>query len=202
MTTDQHPKQKPRYFGLKKRYIVLLTILIIGSCLAIYSFPRLSCGPVDARMVASQVNLHGIGLAIICYSENNSGYLPPADSWCDALVNTCSDQTPYLNKEHIEWPNKQVEFGYSFNRNVDGLKFEDIPSDTVLVFESKKGWNLAEGQESMIFAHPNTSCNVLFANGFVQNMRAEELLKKPLRWTIPEGNSDILPKSEVKEPER
>ena len=55
------------------------------------------------------------------------------------------------------------------------------PNDTVLLFESKGGWNLFGRQElSSVISHRGKGCNILFNDGSIKFIRKKDLAA--LNW--------------------
>lgn len=77
------------------------------------------------------------------YAENNGGYLPDADNWCDSLMEHNSE----LTEENFRHPQPDFiklkgECHIAFNSSVGGERLADISPDTILLFEADGGWNL------------------------------------------------------------
>ena len=88
-------------------------------------------------------NLRVLGNALIKYVENNKGYLPSADKWCDELMKYDKEltQADFRHPKPEEWQLKG-ECHFAFNSNLSGLRLDDISKDTVLIFEADGPWNL------------------------------------------------------------
>ena len=131
--------------------------------------------------------MKGVGLAIRVYAQNNSDRFPSA-KWCDDIV---EDSTEYFGTNcditqafHCPSTPKRQFCGYAMNRRVVGKYCEQIPVDTVLLFESDAGWNAVGGPE--IAAHHHVCMNVILADGSVQEVLFDEIGK--LRWN-PDKNT-------------
>jgi hypothetical protein len=136
-----------------------------------------------------QSNLKQLGLAINLYARDNKGYLPSAKKWCDLLSEHIIDDS---TKEVFKCPSaREGDYGYAFNKKLDGLYLADVPGDVVLVFEADGGWNLTGGPELLSLRHEWDSsediyrrrcCNLLFVNGDVRRYRVDNLIRQPPRW--------------------
>jgi hypothetical protein len=103
---------------------------------------------------------------------------PKPSKWCDAFV-------PIWEKNHeSRWfefrcPSMpDAKCTYAMNPACE----PNSPPDTVLLFETKAGWNLHGGSELFTFENhdPKGGC-VLLNGGAVKFIRTEEELKQ-LRW--------------------
>lgn len=75
---------------------------------------------------------------IIAYSEKH-GEVPEPNKWCDFLMESIS----YGPKVFL-CPESDAVYGessYAMNKNLAGMKIEDIPNDVVVLFESDLGKN-------------------------------------------------------------
>ncbi len=123
--------------------IELLVVIAIISLLVSILLPSLQSAKELAKSAVCKANLHGVSLAIACYTSDNDGWLPlayagwqwagggPCQIWCDALaeyeatvaskVFECpSDETPYMLQDihygFYDEPYNQgagVSFGYN-----------------------------------------------------------------------------------------
>ena len=92
-----------------------------------------------------------LGFAILRYAkEENGGYLPDAEKWCDTVLKY--SKTVYESAFSYRSSEPGV-YNYAFNRNLSGLKLDNITKNTVLIFESEGGWNLS-GTEELLFKAP------------------------------------------------
>jgi len=99
--------------------------------------------------------------------------------WCDAVWRSRQESNPdpsYV-KSPFECPSAHV-CHYAINPNCK----PDSPADTVLLFETKPGWNQHGGPELFTLDNhdPKGGC-VLLKDGTVKFIRTEEELKQ-LRW--------------------
>jgi hypothetical protein len=85
----------------------------------------------------------GVSIALTVYADWYDA-LPPFNKWCDMLIEE-ADCGP---KHFQNMTNPQDGIcGYAVNKNLDGLKFSELPDKVVLVFEAKGPWNLSGGPE-------------------------------------------------------
>ena len=108
----------------------------------------------------------------------NKAYPPPAN-WCDVVFARRQELSPETLHERsmFECPSAHT-CHYAIN---PGCK-PDSPKDTVLLFETKAGWNQHGGSELFTFDNhdPRGGC-VLLNDGTVTFIRTEEELRR-LRW--------------------
>ncbi len=112
-------------------------------------------------------------------SDGSTVIYPAATGWCDAIVG----QYVGFNQKAILRPFACPDAGagkchYAMNPNCK----VDSPGDTVLLFETKAGWNQHGGPELFTFDNhdPKGGC-VLLNDGTVKFIRTEEELRR-LRW--------------------
>jgi hypothetical protein len=111
--------------------------------------------------------------AIVEYATKHDGQLPPADRWCDEIM-------PYIrnNRKDIENPfhcpldlsKDKRNSSYAMNASLSNGVLSQLPKDTVLLFESKPGWNRSGGPADMSFENHHywedaVRCGILFADG-------------------------------------
>ncbi len=143
------------------------------------------------KVIRPAYNLRQLGKVISQYAEDHSGHLPTANKWCDLLL----EYDPNLSKRNFKHPLREDwDCNFAFNKNLDGLRLDGIPDDTVLLFEADGNWNLNGGPELLATRRTEHGyIEVLFTNQTVQNYwfdkKAVVILKKdlsfmekPLRW--------------------
>lgn len=113
------------------------------------------------------------------YPRKVSSYPEPSE-WCDAVM---QGRKHYLSEErmrgHFKCPTAgEGKCHYAMNPNCK----PDSPSDMVLLFETKAGWNQHGGPELFTFDNhdPKGGC-VLLNDGTVKFIRTKEELQQ-LRW--------------------
>ncbi|MHC4638020.1 MAG: hypothetical protein ACYTBP_11980 [Planctomycetota bacterium] len=142
LTKIRHYKSKPL---LKDVVItsVSLSIIFLSLQLFCYGLPVFKEYAFQMRKVGD-MKLSKLGKAVIQYANNHDGYLPDANEWCDLLI----ENNPALKREDFMHPFiKGFECNFAFNKNLDGLKLEDVPNDVVLLFLADGDWNLSGGPE-------------------------------------------------------
>lgn len=154
----------------------------------------------------SERNLESLYVAISDYAQKNNGDLPVPAHWCDLLVSKMGiegDTFENLASFHIERAS-----GFAFNENMAGMKLGQMPSDAVLLFETRLGardqidsidleknpeicWNQVGGLDDITtFYEKSPGACVLFADGHTAFVPADEIAS--LRWTV-EAESDNGP---------
>ncbi len=141
-----------------------------------FLFPRRSLA-VEFPCAA---NLKQLGNAIIIYAHDSDGQFPTPEKWCDLLMSECKvPATAFI------CPNAKAKKGqssYAFNKNLVGIDFDLVGPDTIVLFESKPGWNQIAGPNSWNPAnHGGKGCNVLYKRGTTTFERAPK--GKGLKWT-------------------
>ena len=132
----------------------------------------------SARKVACQYNLAKLGKAIQAYSNRYDQKYPTPDIWCDLLV------------EHADVNEEDFVCGGALKSGDKGRCHyainpyctPDSPDDTVLLFETKGGWNQYGGPELLTIEHhkQDNGCNILHNDGYVELEWKGKLSK--LKW--------------------
>ena len=133
-----------------------------------------------AFQIVCNQNLTSLGNAMTIYADDNDKTYPTPEKWCDLLIQYADCNEKMLRcKGDTQGPSS-----YAMNHNVAELG-ADAPPDMVLLFESKPGWNQLGGPELLTLEnhhdHPGEGCNILFCDGHVEFVRAEDI--DELRWT-------------------
>ena len=167
------------------------SLFAIGAIL-IWIFILIMLLPLEVSMARHRQEVIGSKLktlyrTITEYSEIHDGYLPDADEWCNLL--TKYDRN--LPMDTFKYPSgKFGVFIFAFNKNLNGLRLEDIPNNVVLLFEvdhslyskiqNSGACNLAGKAELLKVPCENKqSFFVLFADGTTHNSRN---IINELRW--------------------
>jgi prepilin-type processing-associated H-X9-DG protein len=163
---------------------VFITVLVFFVVLFIVLAP----GPIPrerAILVRCKANLHSLMAAFSIYANEFDGSLPSVESWCDTIGK-------YMKPGLLICPGsnaKEDQSSYAMNEFLAGKKLAELSPDLVLLFESKPGWNKAGGPEILTTQHhEDEGCNVLFADGHVKFVGADEISE--LKWIISENISD------------
>lgn len=163
-------------------------ILFAGLSIAIFLFslvwiPMTSTGRVSTRMPMCRYNLKTLRLALENYSYDYQGKYPTADKWCDLLKDYHREK--YLVCPAQRWAGERCS--YAINPYCE----PNSPPDTVLLFETKGGWNQFGGIEiastdnhpyerDRFWGYKIRGCNILFNDRSVRCVRKEEFPK--LKW--------------------
>jgi prepilin-type processing-associated H-X9-DG protein len=151
---------------------------------------------IAKQKVCSQ-HIRELGIAALMYAEDqsNHNFPSPPDKWCDLLWKY------HINEKNYICPSaKSGKCHYSINPKakrplrsyitVDehGISWIDVntqrafPSNVVLFFESKEGWNQCGGLELLTTEnHRGKGCNVVFCDGHVEFVNTENI--NNLQWT-------------------
>ncbi len=173
---NEEPVAKPRR---RKSFSVLRVFLGVLIFILILSYLFDPCPPRSAsRRAACMSHLKALGAALRLYAEENDKGYPSSQAWCDLLVGR------YVPDEECfrctKGESKQCD--YAMNPLADPNSSPDV----ALLFECDPGWNQSGGPELLTTSHhEGKGCNVLFVDGHVKFIEAEEI--PLLRW---EGKVD------------
>ena len=124
-------------------------------------------------------NVKQLNLGLIMYADDNKDLFPAGTNWCDTLG-------PYIKSAqifHCPQGKPGQRCHYAFNARLAGHELKDVqaPAQTVLIFETDGGWNLAGGRE-LLPANPRhaRAYAVGFADGHAEMVVPARLEK--LRW--------------------
>jgi prepilin-type processing-associated H-X9-DG protein len=113
-----------------------------------------------------------LGIAFIHYYEHNYETFPNPEKWSDLLLEDYN-----IPPEQFTCPlDKKNKCSFAFNIACS----PNSPPDTVLLFESKGGWNLQGGKELCNTKNHKTGCNILFIDGHVEFVKTEDI--NGLNW--------------------
>jgi len=124
--------------------------------------------------------LKALGTGMSIYMDEHGGAYPPADKWCDVLIELVSRDA---SGDIFKCPTGgKGRCDYAMNSRVDRWSAPNV----VLLFESTGGWNLAGGPELLTTKHhKDMGCSVLFVDGHVEFVKTGLIPR--LRW---EGRVD------------
>lgn len=165
------PKRQFTVSTITGVFILLLAVTLL------FIFFGAVCRPphVMSKKLICKQNFRVLFLYVSLYANDNTGQYPPAERWCDALVESISDLEP----KRFRCPG--VETGpcnYAMNPNAD----PNDPGEVVLLFESEPGWNRFGGPELLTPGnHKNQGCCVLFVDGRVEFIESDRI--DDLKWT-------------------
>jgi hypothetical protein len=112
--------------------------------------------------VSCSYNLSGISRAIYMYQKENGGKYPQPDKWCDLLAKYDDPNYSFFICLEAQKRGDKGPCHFAINPNCK----PNSPPETILIFESKGGWNQYGGIEKMCFNHHRISCaNYLLNEG-------------------------------------
>ena len=174
----------------KSRGRVLAILGLISAVLLLTSWWVETFGPTSVALgMACNENLSRLGKAMRIYSEDNQGRYPEPNQWCDLLLRREQVELKHFfcpavrfrwRRQVVPWPvPKNGKCYYAMNPHCN----PNSTAGTVLLFETKGGWNGFGGRELLTAAnHWGYACNVLFNDGRVKLTRPEQLGQ--LNWGL------------------
>jgi hypothetical protein len=167
-------------FLLSITAIVVIFLCLLGEVLLLPKQGRIGG---YAMKVMCEGNFHEISKALYIYADDNGGRFPDPNKWCDLLADK------YIYKESLECPaaRKHHDNG-PCNYAMNPYCQPNSPPDTVLLFETKGGWNQYGGSEIAAFFHKcETECHVMFKGKPSEFIKREDINK--LRWKAEDVNN-------------
>jgi prepilin-type processing-associated H-X9-DG protein len=135
-----------------------------------------------------QVNLKNLGLYLAIYADDHDDVYPPAERWCDAIIDVFVSVDPKI-RDFLRCPRaKMGPCNYAMNPNAGRPQVRDV----VLLFESKSGWNQSGGSELLTTEnHQGKGCSILFTDFHVEYVKTEDL--SGLKWTYAQSRDAKQP---------
>ena len=96
----------------------------------------------STRDTCRRATLFGLARYVHDYSNVNNGKLPDADSWTDDLIEL-EELSFLVDPKYLYQREKEHRCYYAFNKNLSGLKIDELPNDIVLFFQAKGDLNLS-----------------------------------------------------------
>lgn len=144
-----------------------------------------------------RANLHTLSIALAMYRSENEGKYPTADKWCDLLKDYFNEEEDLI-EDTLVCPS-QWRAGERCSYAINPYCEPNSPPDTVLLFETKGGWNQFGGIEIVntdnhirerdrFWGYKIRGCNIVFNDNSVRFVREEEFPK--LKWKPDEGQEE------------
>ncbi len=163
---DERPVPGKTLFPLRILAVVFITAIIL---LQVISYWRMRNPP----HLACRTNLWSLRTFLSVYADEHNNRYPPADRWCDVLIQHGSEGTEVF----LRCPNAENgRCSYAMNPHADPCSAPDV----VLLFETDGGWNQNGGPELLVTRRHKRGSNVLFVNGDVRFIKAKDV--PLLRW--------------------
>ena len=159
--------------------IVSAVFLLFMPISAAMFLPALAKAKQKATSINCMNNVKQLNLGFMMYATDHKDVFPSGATWCDTLM-------PYINNQNtFRCPQGKPgqRSHYAFNSHLAGHNTKDIqsPAETVLVFETDGGWNVAGGRELLPAQPRHNGVYVIgFADGHAEAVQSARLGK--LRW--------------------
>lgn len=144
-------KQKGKKFGPLWIVVTIITLTWLLFCFSGSPyFISLLYGPLELRICRRQMS-EAHRLLIQYYQHSNDNVIRTGD-WCDTLRNTEGFNPKELGCRRAK-NYRDIESSYSINSAIDNKSIEELPKDTVFMFDSKLGWNQVGGSDSVVYEY-------------------------------------------------
>jgi prepilin-type processing-associated H-X9-DG protein len=162
--------------GLLKGYVLSIAGMLMSVLAFHYAMMATSSIRPEARIAHSKLEMIKVGKVLRVYSTEYENHYPTANKWCDLLVEHSDiEKTAFCLAAKQKW--EKDSFQYAINPNCE----PNSPSDMVLLFEIKGGWNKFGGPEILsIENHYRKGCNVLFNDGHAEFIKPKKIGQ--LKW--------------------
>jgi hypothetical protein len=134
-------------------------------------------------------NMKQMSTGLIIYAEENDGFLPPADKWCDAIMEYVGSPLVFISPQDSEaiakFKRGEKVTSYAFNAALAGKHESEIDPTVVLVFECNLGWNGSGGLKDLHKNVPPDQWNVALVNGSSQQTNPNQMQRRQMRWSPP-----------------
>jgi len=169
------PFRRPR---LRNVAVALFALLLITSAWVIYgaALHRIRSNPFRHRAGAASV----LRPVIRKYVDEHGGALPPAATWCNALISVDPNAADYFTRV-IERDEPNGLSWLALNANLDGDMLAALPDEMVLLFEMDPAVNPVGNAEVLAsYARDKRAVVVVFGDLHVELVRPRDL--QHLRW--------------------
>ena len=159
--------------------IVSGAFLLLAPIPAALLLPALAKAKQKASSIQCMNNLKQLNLGLIMYANDNKDVFPSGTSWCDLIMPYEKASTPFV----CPLGKAGQRCHYAFNAKLAGRELKDIqsPAQTVLIFETDGGWNVAGGRELLPSTPRHSGAHAIgFVDGHVEIVRPARL--QQLRW--------------------
>jgi prepilin-type processing-associated H-X9-DG protein len=159
--------------------IVSAAFLLLMPIPAAMLLPALAKAKQKAQSIQCMNNVKQLNLGVMMYGNDNKDLFPAGTNWCDSIM-------PYVkNGKAFLCPQGKAgqRSHYALNARLAGqeMKHVQAPAETVLIFETDGGWNVAGGRELLPSKSRHSVGSIIgFADGHVEMVRSARLEK--LRW--------------------
>lgn len=181
---EQENKPKSKKLNFHAEWIIAIGIIIILIALLL---PALEKPKGPAKEIICLSNLKHFAMAVtMYYMDNEYGKvptalsLPTAEKWNEVIYPYLLSEKPNMCPSVKKQEPKTCT--YFLNKNLYDLNVP-IPTDMVLAFEGRIGWNQTGGPEDMVYRHgtqKDPSCNVVLSDG--SHMRVKKSEAANLKW--------------------
>lgn len=160
--------------GIITSGVSMLLIPILAAML----LPALATAQQKAQEINCMNNEKQLALAMMIYSQGNTNHMPPAATWCDAILSAAGTEKVFK----CVAANSSSRCDYAFNSKLGGLELGKANPQTVMIFESDGGWNANGGPELLPAKsrHLRRFYVVAFVDGHVEAVTSSRL--STLRW--------------------
>ncbi len=160
--------------------IIVLLLLIFAGVTFMGTLNHVAMGLI------SNWDVYDVGNELFDYVEKNDQQFPPAEKWCDAMLEKENDYYSFKRYE-----SNKDNFWYMLNKHI--YEYDEIPDDMVVLFSGAPGWNKVGDADSV---EANDYIKVFFGNRDTRAYRKSQI--PHLRWRL--EDSGAIPGPYVKTP--
>jgi prepilin-type processing-associated H-X9-DG protein len=159
--------------------IVSGAFLLLAPIPAALLLPALAKAKQKASSIQCMNNVKQLNLGLIMYANDNKDLFPSGAKWCDLVMPYEQASQAFVCPQGK--PGQRSH--YAFNAKLVGRELKDVqsPAQTVLIFETDGGWNVAGGRELLPATPRHNGAHAIgFVDGHVEIVRPARL--QQLRW--------------------
>jgi prepilin-type processing-associated H-X9-DG protein len=159
--------------------IVSGAFLLLAPVPAALLLPALAKAKQKASSIQCMNNIKQLNLGLIMYANDNNDLFPSGAKWCDLIMPYEQASQAFVCPQGK--PGQRCH--YAFNAKLVGRELKDVqaPAETVLIFETDGGWNVAGGRELLPATPRHNGAHAIgFVDGHSEIVRPARM--QQLRW--------------------
>jgi hypothetical protein len=155
--------------GIVVSALVMMVMLVFVPIVAAILFPVFAQAREKARTAVCMDRMRHLGVAMAMYAQDYDDHEPLRRDWCDGLLPYARGREGTAPALLFQCPSLPEQQGaQAYNAFLSGVSQNRLtsPYSTIVLFDSRGGWNLSGGPDLAAPRH-NNGWDTLFADGHV-----------------------------------